>query len=120
MKLDATAVVLGRWQSWHSKDVPLRLGVSACLLGENVRYDGGHARDRFVADALGQWFEFVPVCPEMEIGMGTPRPTVRLVEEGRRIRLVAPSTGGTSLSVCWTTPRTRSPSLCASTSMATF
>jgi uncharacterized protein YbbK (DUF523 family) len=93
MKLYATAVVLGRWQSWHSKDVPLRLGVSACLLGENVRYDGGHARDRFVADTLGQWFEFVPVCPEMEIGMGMSRPTVRRVEEGRGIRLVAPSTG---------------------------
>jgi uncharacterized protein YbgA (DUF1722 family)/uncharacterized protein YbbK (DUF523 family) len=93
VKLDTRSVELGCWQSWHSKDVPLRLGVSACLLGENVRYDGGHARDRFVADTLGQWFEFVPVCPEMEIGMGTPRPTVRLVEEDRGIRLVAPSTG---------------------------
>jgi len=93
VKLDARSVELGRWQSWHSKDVPLRLGVSACLLGENVRYDGGHARDRFVADTLGQWFEFVPVCPEMEIGMGSPRPTVRLVDEGRGLRLVAPSTG---------------------------
>jgi uncharacterized protein YbgA (DUF1722 family)/uncharacterized protein YbbK (DUF523 family) len=73
--------------------VPLRLGVSACLLGEHVRYDGGHARDQFVADTLGRWFELVPVCPEMEIGMGTPRPTARLVDEGRGIRLVTPSTG---------------------------
>ncbi|HXG35201.1 MAG TPA: DUF523 and DUF1722 domain-containing protein [Bryobacteraceae bacterium] len=83
----------GCWQDWHAPDVPLRLGVSACLLGENVRYDGGHARDTFVADTLGQWVEFVPVCPEMEIGMGTPRPTVRLVDDGRGTRLVAPSTG---------------------------
>lgn len=42
---------------------------------------------------LGRWFEFVPVCPEMEIGMGTPRPTVPLVEDAGKIRLVAPSTG---------------------------
>jgi len=83
----------GCWQSWHSDEIPLRLGVSTCLLGENVRFDGGHARDRFVAETLGNWFEYVPVCPEVEIGMGSPRPTVRLVEEDRGTRLVAPSTG---------------------------
>lgn len=93
MKVDAASVDLGRWQRWHSNDLPLRLGVSTCLLGENVRFDGGHARDRFVTDTLGQWFEYVPVCPEMEIGMGTPRPTVRLVEDDHGTRLVAPSTG---------------------------
>jgi uncharacterized protein YbgA (DUF1722 family)/uncharacterized protein YbbK (DUF523 family) len=93
MKVDAASVELGRWQSWHSKDLPLRLGVSMCLLGQNVRFDGGHARDRFVTDTLGQWFEYVAVCPEVEIGMGMPRPTVRLVDEGRGTRLVAPSTG---------------------------
>jgi uncharacterized protein YbgA (DUF1722 family)/uncharacterized protein YbbK (DUF523 family) len=93
MRLDAASAELGAWQSWHSVDLPLRLGVSTCLLGENVRFDGGHARDRFVSDTLGQWFEYVPVCPEMEIGMGTPRPTVRLVDEDRGTRLVAPSTG---------------------------
>ena len=41
-------------------------------MGENVRYDGGHSRDRFVTDTLSRWFEFVPVCPEVEIGMTTP------------------------------------------------
>ena len=84
---------LGCWNNWHSEDQPLRLGVSSCLLGNNVRFDGGHARDRFVTRTLGQWFEFVTVCPEVEIGMGTPRPTIRLVdtEEGD-VRLVAPST----------------------------
>jgi uncharacterized protein YbgA (DUF1722 family)/uncharacterized protein YbbK (DUF523 family) len=93
MRFGAALVELGSWQNWHAPEVPLRLGVSACLLGENVRYDGGHARDRFVADTLGQWFEYVPVCPEMEIGMGTPRPPVRLVDDGGRTRLVAPSSG---------------------------
>ena len=93
--VDTTAVELGRWTNWHAPDKPLRLGVSTCLLGENVRFDGGHARDRFVTDTLGQWFEYVPVCPEVDIGMGTPRPTVRLVDEdeGRGVQLLAPKTG---------------------------
>ena len=83
----------GCWHHWHSADHPLRLGISSCLTGERVRYDGGHARDRYSNDTLGRWFELVPVCPEVEIGMGTPRPTVRLVDEGEGVRLVAPSTG---------------------------
>jgi len=45
----------------------IRIGVSECLLGESVRYDGGHARDRYVAETLGQYMEFIPVCPEEEI-----------------------------------------------------
>lgn len=57
----------------------MRLGVSSCLLGEAVRYDGGHKRDRFVMDTLGRYFRFVPVCPEVEVGMPTPRESVRLV-----------------------------------------
>ena len=73
----------GCWSRWHGPDLPLRLGVSTCLLGENVRFDAGHARDRFVTDTLSRWFEFVPVCPEVEVGMGIPRPTVRLVDEGQ-------------------------------------
>ena len=64
----------------------IRLGVSSCLLGEPVRYDGGHKRDRYVTDVLAQWFEFVPVCPEMGIGMPAPRPPIRLVSTGRGIR----------------------------------
>jgi len=92
MTTDAS-VELGCWKNWHSESMPLRIGVSTCLLGENVRFDGGHARDRFVTDVLGQWFEWVPVCPEVEIGMGTPRPTIRLVEEEDGLHLVAPSTG---------------------------
>jgi len=90
---ETKAMQPGSWSAWHSEDQPPRLGVSACLLGEAVRYDGGHARDRFVADTLGRWFEFAPVCPEVEVGMSTPRPTLRLVDEGAGVRLVAPSTG---------------------------
>ncbi len=59
----------------------IRLGISTCLLGENVRYDGGHKRDRFVTDTLGHFVEFVPVCPEMECGLGVPRESMHL--EGR-------------------------------------
>lgn len=81
------------WQEWHAEETPLRLGASSCLLGEEVRFDGGHARDRFVTDVLGRWIRWEPVCPEFEIGMGVPRPTIRLVDEGQGVRLVAPSTG---------------------------
>jgi len=75
----------------------VRLGVSACLLGEEVRYNGGHKRDAFLADVFGRYAEWVPVCPEVEIGLGTPRPAMRLVRIGRGeetgIRLVTPETG---------------------------
>ncbi len=64
----------------------IRLGVSACLLGESVRYDGGHKRDRYVTDVLAEWFEFVPVCPEVGIGMPTPRPPIRLVSTAKGVR----------------------------------
>ena len=51
--------------------LPLRLGVSRCLLGEEVRYDGGHKRDPFLVEILGRYVEWVPVCPEVEAGLGT-------------------------------------------------
>ncbi|OQY46998.1 MAG: hypothetical protein B6240_06475 [Desulfobacteraceae bacterium 4572_87] len=56
----------------------IRIGVSTCLLGESVRYDGGHARDRYVTDTLGKYMEFISVCPEMEAGLGVPREPIRL------------------------------------------
>ncbi|MCP4572819.1 MAG: DUF523 domain-containing protein [bacterium] len=56
----------------------IRIGVSACLLGHRTRYDGEHARDVVVADILAERYELVPVCPEDELGMGTPRETVDL------------------------------------------
>jgi len=63
---------------------PLRIGVSACLLGREVRFDGQHKRDGFLVDELGPFVEFVDVCPEVEVGMSVPRETLRLVRLGRR------------------------------------
>jgi uncharacterized protein YbgA (DUF1722 family)/uncharacterized protein YbbK (DUF523 family) len=83
----------GDWSQWHHPDVPLRLGVSSCLLGNEVRYNGGHSRNRFVVENLGQWFDWEAVCPEVEIGMGIPRPTIRLESGGDNVRLVCPDTG---------------------------
>ncbi len=65
-----------------------RIGISSCLLGEPVRYDGGHKRDRFLVDTLGRYVEWVPVCPELEVGMGVPRESVRLETVGGKVRLV--------------------------------
>jgi uncharacterized protein YbgA (DUF1722 family)/uncharacterized protein YbbK (DUF523 family) len=67
-----------RRQSIVSTD-PIRIGVSACLLGREVRFDGQHKRDSFLVDELGPFVEFVPVCPEVEVGMPIPRETLRLV-----------------------------------------
>ena len=66
----------------------IKLGVSSCLLGNNVRYDGGHAGDRFLTDTLGRYVEYVPVCPEVECGFGTPREALRLVGSPESPRLV--------------------------------
>lgn len=57
----------------------IRLGISSCLLGQRVRYDGNHKHDRFITDTLGRFFEFVPICPEVAIGLGVPRAPIRLV-----------------------------------------
>ena len=70
-----------------------RLGISACLLGQEVRFDGGHKRDRFLTDELGQHVEWVPVCPEVELGMGIPREPVQLLRIGETTRMMATSTG---------------------------
>ena len=70
-----------------------KLGVSTCLLGERVRYDGGHKRDRFITDELGKHFDFVPVCPEVEVGLPTPRPLLCLVATADPPRLVVAESG---------------------------
>jgi uncharacterized protein YbbK (DUF523 family)/uncharacterized protein YbgA (DUF1722 family) len=72
---------------------PIRVGVSACLLGRPVRYDGSHKRDRYVTDTLGRHFEFVPVCPEVECGLGVPREPMRLAGAPGTPRLVTIKTG---------------------------
>ena len=71
-----------------TSDAPIRVGISACLLGAEVRFDGGHKRDAFLVDVLGKYVEWVPLCPEAEAGLGTPRPSMRLVRESSGIRLV--------------------------------
>jgi uncharacterized protein YbgA (DUF1722 family)/uncharacterized protein YbbK (DUF523 family) len=74
-------------------DEPIRIGVSACLLGREVRYDGGHKRNAFLADTFGDYVEWVAVCPEVELGLGIPRPPLRLERHGGDTRLVMPKTG---------------------------
>jgi uncharacterized protein YbgA (DUF1722 family)/uncharacterized protein YbbK (DUF523 family) len=71
----------------------LRIGISACLLGQKVRFDGGHKRDRFLTDVFDEYADWVPVCPELEIGLGVPRPTLRLENQDGDVRMVMPSTG---------------------------
>jgi uncharacterized protein YbbK (DUF523 family) len=81
------------WQHWHDESEPIRIGISSCLLGKKVRFDGGHKRDRFLTDVLGQWLTWVPACPELEIGLGIPRPTIRLESGQTGLRLVEPKGG---------------------------
>ena len=63
----------------------IQIGISSCLLGQEVRFDGGHKRQHFCTDELGQHVQYLPLCPEMGIGLGKPRPTLRLEEEGGEI-----------------------------------
>jgi len=71
----------------------IRLGISSCLLGEKVRYDGGHKLDRYLTDTLGLYVEYVPVCPEKECGLPVPREAMRLVGDPEKPRLVTVRTG---------------------------
>lgn len=65
----------------------IKVGISACLLGEPVRFNGSHKNSVFCNEVLSQWFEYVPICPEVEIGMGIPREPIRLVNENNQIRV---------------------------------
>lgn len=64
----------------------IRIGISSCLLGQAVRYDGGHKHNSYITESLGQFFEFVPFCPEVAIGLGVPRPPIRLVADNEAVR----------------------------------
>ena len=77
----------------------LRIGVSSCLLGKKVRYDGQHKRDDFLTEVLAPFTEWVPVCPELEVGMGIPRESVRLTGDTESPRMV-----GTKSGKDWTRP----------------
>src|SRR5512137_1443010 len=72
---------------------PILIGVSSCLLGQAVRYDSGHKKDAFVTGSLARFVDFVPVCPEVEVGMSIPRPTIRLERRGEETHLVDPKNG---------------------------
>ncbi len=91
--MTATARKTREWDASADHDEIL-IGISSCILGEKVRFDGGHKRDDFLAETLAKFVRFVPVCPEVDIGLGVPRETIRL-ERGERkeIRLVAPKSG---------------------------
>ena len=71
---------------------PIRIGISACLLGQRVRYDGQHKLIRFLTDTLGQYVQYVPVCPEVECGLPVPREAMRLVGSLDSPRLVTRDT----------------------------
>lgn len=66
----------------------IKIGVSTCLLGEKVRFDGGHKNNRYITQTLSHFFEFVPVCPETECGLGIPRESMRLVGDVNHPRLI--------------------------------
>lgn len=71
----------------------IRLGISSCLLGNKVRYDGGHKLDRFLTDTLGRYVDYVPVCPEVECGLEVPRKSMRLEGDPASLRLIVTATG---------------------------
>ena len=79
--------------AWRSPDLPVRVGISSCLLGEAVRYDGGHQKDAYITGVLADHFTWVPVCPELEVGMGVPREPIRLVGDAAAPRLVGVTSG---------------------------
>lgn len=66
----------------------IKIGISRCLLGDKVRYDGGHKWDRYITDTLGKYLEFLPVCPEVECGLGVPREPMRLEGDPQNPRLI--------------------------------
>ena len=71
----------------------VKIGIASCLLGNPVRWNGGHKRDRFIVNTLGQHVDFVPVCPESECGLGIPRETMHLAGDPKAPRLVTTKTG---------------------------
>lgn len=71
----------------------IRVGISACLLGEKVRYDGGHKLDHYLKDTIGVYVEWVPVCPEVGAGLPIPREPMRLVEKPGSLQIITVNTG---------------------------
>jgi len=88
-------------------DYKIVLGISSCLLGNNVRYDGGHKYDAWLVETLGPWVQWVPVCPEVECGLPVPREALRLVGDPEKPQLVHVKSGvdQTQRMLDWSTPR---------------
>lgn len=88
-------------------ETKIRLGVSSCLLGESVRFDGGHKLDHFITATLGQFVEYVPVCPEVECGLGVPREAMQLVGDPAdpRLETVRTSVDHTERMLAWARKR---------------
>jgi len=76
------------YENYRDKSSRPLLGVSACLLGKPVRFDGGHKKNNFILSSLSNYIDFESVCPEMEAGFGMPRPTMQLRQQGKETRLV--------------------------------
>jgi uncharacterized protein YbgA (DUF1722 family)/uncharacterized protein YbbK (DUF523 family) len=85
----------------------IKLGISSCLLGEKVRFDGGHKLDHFITETLGKFVEFVPVCPEVECGLGIPREAMHLVSspEGPRLVTIRTQVDYTERMLAWAQKR---------------
>ncbi|MBW2107737.1 MAG: DUF523 and DUF1722 domain-containing protein [Deltaproteobacteria bacterium] len=92
-------------------NTPVKIGISACLVGRKVRYDGGHKQDHFLTDTLGQYVAYVPVCPEAEAGLGIPREPMRLEGDPKAPRLVTEKTRKdlTASMLRWVRKRARDP-----------
>ena len=101
-------------ERWRHPSGPLRVGVSRCLLGDEVRFDGQHKRDAFLTDTLAPFVSWVPVCPELEAGLGVPREPVRLVADprgGGALRVVGTTSGADQTAVLEKHARARSAEL---------
>ncbi len=72
--------------------IPIRIGISSCLLGHSVRYDGGHKRAESIVSDLGCHVEWIPLCPEVEAGLGVPREPMQLVTSDSNTRLITVET----------------------------
>ena len=87
----------------------LRVGISSCILGNPVRWNAGHKLDKYLTHTLGQFVEYVPVCPEVEVGLGVPRESMRLVGDPEKPRLITfkSKTDHTDRMVRWARKRVR-------------
>jgi uncharacterized protein YbgA (DUF1722 family)/uncharacterized protein YbbK (DUF523 family) len=75
----------------QDSDSPIRVATSSCLLGAEVRFDGGHKHNGYITKTLARYFEMIPFCPEVAIGLGVPRPPIRLMSDGGQVRVVGVS-----------------------------